>query len=143
MTLTLQVPPELESRLREQAAREGVDAGTIIVRALERALPASSPPSPQALSARETELLGKINIGLSQDEWRRYRDLIAKRQQETLTPPEYQELIATGERIEMLNAQRMKQVIELSKLRNVPLMDLMDQLGIGNGRDMDRGLRGG
>ncbi len=142
MTVTLRMPPELETRLRDEAAKAGLDADTYIVRALERILPQPTPQPPAALSPRESELFDKINIGLSQQEWRRYHELIEKREDEAISQGELDELIATTDHVERLNVTRMKHVIELAKLRNVPLEQLMDELGIGNGRDAVRGLKG-
>ena len=38
MDVTIDLPPELESRLREEALRCGVDAATVVVDALEERL---------------------------------------------------------------------------------------------------------
>jgi hypothetical protein len=138
--VTLHLPPELEMRLRNEAAREGLDADAYIVRTLERTLPSSVAASTITnLSRRESELLEKIGIGLSEDDWRRYRDLEAKCDDETLTPAEQQEFIATSHRIERANARRMSHLIELAALRRIPLEQLMDELGLGNGKEAGGG----
>ena len=63
MTITLQMPPGLEASLRDQASREGVDASTLVLRALERQFGPAVGPSP---AADEAELLLRINEGPSE-----------------------------------------------------------------------------
>jgi hypothetical protein len=85
---------------------------------------------PLHLSRAETELLQKINLGLSEQQWRRYRELIAKRRAETLAAEEQRELIALSDQIEQANARRMENLIALAKLRQVSLETQMNELGI-------------
>jgi DNA-binding Xre family transcriptional regulator len=61
---------------------------------------------------------------------KRYDELIAKRQAETLTSAEYQELLQMTEKIERLEVQRVEYIAELAKLRQTSLTELMDSLGI-------------
>lgn len=82
------------------------------------------------LSEHESDLLVKINQGLSPDEASRMKELIAKRQAYTITEDELQELIRITDEAERLNVERVKYLIELAHLRNVTLDELMDQLGI-------------
>ena len=82
------------------------------------------------LSEREAELLMKINQGLSLDTARRRKKLIAKREAETITKKELQELIQITTEVERLNVERIKNLIELASLRNVTLDELLDQLGL-------------
>jgi DNA replicative helicase MCM subunit Mcm2 (Cdc46/Mcm family) len=82
------------------------------------------------LSERESELLLKINEGLSPTDAKRMKDMIAKRQSYTITEAELQELIRLTDEAERLNVERLKHLIELAHLRNVTLDQLMDQLGL-------------
>jgi hypothetical protein len=82
------------------------------------------------LSEREAELLMKINRGLSPETANRRKKLIAKREAETITKKELQELIQITTEVERLNVERVKNLIELASLRNVTLDELMDQLGL-------------
>jgi hypothetical protein len=86
----------------------------------------------QSVAMTETELIKRINIGLSPAEWAQYHDLIAKRQAETLTQNEHKQLIATSDRLEQLNVHRIQALIELAKLRHQTLPELMNSLGIGS-----------
>ncbi|ACK68384.1 conserved hypothetical protein (plasmid) [Rippkaea orientalis PCC 8801] len=83
-----------------------------------------------SLSTDETELLLKINQGLSSDIQTRYQLLIQKRNDETLTEPEYQELLQLTDKVELHQAQRLNYLAQLAQLRQISLTDLMTQLGI-------------
>lgn len=82
------------------------------------------------LSKRETELLQNINRGFSPSLWQSYKQLIVKRDNETLTADEYQQLLTLSDQLEAVNVERMGHLIELSQLRKQPLQKVMDDLGI-------------
>lgn len=131
MSITIQINPSLEKRLREKASRAGVGLDNLIEHVLETwsetPLPGSSSPE----KSKENELLQKINnTGFSDDFWAEYKMLIQKRQAEAIEIEELARLIKMSDRLEKTNVQRMKYLIELSRLRNVPVRDLMQQLGI-------------
>lgn len=86
-------------------------------------------PAAQSHGA-EAQLLEEINQGLSTAEWDRYHALIAKRQQESISDVELQELSSTSDRIETLNVHRLKTLVELARLRGTSLPSLLDQLGL-------------
>jgi len=114
--LTLNMPPNLESRLRDEAAREGLEPDAFVVRAVERALTHTTPPGGGSqLSARESELLTKISIGLSDELWRRYRNLASKLDADKLSPSERTELLSITEAIELASAMRMRHLVELAR----------------------------
>lgn len=60
----------------------------------------------------------------------RYRKLIALRRAEHLTPIQHSELIQLGDTIEAFHLQRMTKLVELAKLRDVSLTQLMQELDI-------------
>jgi hypothetical protein len=128
MSITVNMAPELEKRLRVEAARVGLDPGMYIVYTLEERL-AVQEELPR-LSKAETDLLQNINLGLSQESWMRYHELKAKKDDETLTPEEQSELITFADEIERANVKRVKYLVELARLRNVSLEKLMSDLGI-------------
>lgn len=82
------------------------------------------------LATDEAELLLRINQTLPPDHLQRYEVLFAKRQAETLTPAEQQELIELTEQFEALNLQRLKYLSQLAQIRQISLSELMTQLGI-------------
>lgn len=129
MPLSIELTGELETRLREEAERDGVQADVWALGALQQRL---ARPNGDAvrLSERETHLLQQINEGLPDSTWQRYHDLLEKRRAETLSSAEQQELIAISDQIEAADARRAENLAELSRLRGVPLRELIQQLGI-------------
>jgi hypothetical protein len=82
------------------------------------------------LPAAESELLLKINQPVPDDLQRRYDELIARRDERALSPEERQELLRLTDQVELLEAERVKHLIELAQLRHVSLDDLMRSLGM-------------
>jgi hypothetical protein len=82
----------------------------------------------------ETELLARISRGWEPELWDRFHDLSAKRRDETLTDAEYAELAQLTEERDLLNAERLSNLIALANLRGVDLTTVMTQLDIPNTR---------
>lgn len=82
------------------------------------------------LTSNETALLVRINAQPAESESARYAELALKRDAETLTPDEHQELIALGDRIEALDVDRIEALAELARMRRTTLAELMQQLEI-------------
>ena len=82
------------------------------------------------LSAAESALLTRINQGLPSALRERIAYLRARREDESITDAEYEELTRLTDRAEELHADRMAALVELAKCRGVSLTVLMDQLGI-------------
>jgi hypothetical protein len=82
------------------------------------------------LNQEETALLLQINAGISPELQRRFNELVAKRQVETISPAELTELIQITDEIEQRDAQRLAALIELAQLRQTAVPVLMDELGI-------------
>ena len=82
------------------------------------------------LSEDETRLLLQINEGIPEEMHRQYRSLVVKRDAETLTDDEYETLLALSDRIEVMAAARAESLVKLANLRQISLMQLMDDLGI-------------
>jgi len=131
MVLTIDLTPELESRLREAAADHGVEPRVYVEEHLRQHLrPAGIPPS---LNAAESRLFDEINHGFSESEWDRYRELLAKRTAEQLDEAERVELTTLSDSLERMNVRRLVLLSELAHLRNTTLPALMDQLGLQSG----------
>ena len=71
-----------------------------------------------------------LNQALSIKQQARYAQLIEKRLAEALTAVEHQELMQLNQTIELLNVARIKNLISLAQLRQIPLSQLMTELGI-------------
>ena len=75
-------------------------------------------------------MLLRINQGIGPDARRRFDDLVAKRQAETIAPDELEELIGITDGIEQHDAERLLALDELARLRRMTLPELMASLGI-------------
>lgn len=82
------------------------------------------------LSKDESELLLKINRGIPPDILGRYLELINKRQSETLTPEEHDELLGLTDKVEKRDAERVKYLKKLALIRRTSLRTLMEDLNI-------------
>lgn len=82
------------------------------------------------LSEREAELLDQIYQRLPDDTQQRLNELIKKRQAYTITPDELQELIELTDQAEAFDVARLELMSELAHLRNVPLEQMIRQLGL-------------
>ena len=84
----------------------------------------------------EAELLRQINQGLSEATQARFRELKAKREAESLTTAEYDELLTLVDQIEQRDIQRLQALTELAQLRNLSVRKLMQQLGLTSANDV-------
>jgi hypothetical protein len=83
-----------------------------------------------ALSSTEAELLLRINQPIPAGLQQRYDILLSKRQEESLLPDEYDELLKLTEQIETLEAKRVATLGDLARLRNTSLRALITSLGL-------------
>ena len=126
-TLTIELDSLTDNRLQERSFQEGRGKEELAAQIL--ALSLTARPAPEL---SEAHLLEKINQGWNEQEWQRYHALAALRKEERLTEAEYQELcILTNER-ETAHAKRLRFILELAKLRNIPFAEAMRQAGIGS-----------
>lgn len=82
------------------------------------------------LTQEETALLRQINASLAPELQRRFDELVAKRQAETIAPDELNELIKITEQIEHHDAERVAALNDLAHLRQITTPTLMNLLGI-------------
>lgn len=131
MPLTIELPYDLETQLREQAQQKGKALNQYITGLIQDKI--SSPkPTTSSLTADETRLFQVINKGFSHEFWTQLRILDKKRLQLTLTETEREELLNMTEQMEIANLERMKALIELAAIRQTDLDTLMTQLGLMN-----------
>ncbi|MEM7357399.1 MAG: hypothetical protein AAF657_41685 [Acidobacteriota bacterium] len=83
-----------------------------------------------SLGHEEARLLEAINRTLPSAEQLRFDELSARRQAETLTQLEHQELLAMIDRIEQSDVERLGALVELAQLRGTTLEALKIDLGI-------------
>lgn len=111
MGTSIQLPPELEKRVRESAEAAGLDFNQYIVEVLE-----GKRPYPVLLTGkdRETELLQKVYLKFPDSFWKRFRYLKFLLEEQRIDSEEQKELIDLSDRLEEVNAERFKYLIELS-----------------------------
>jgi hypothetical protein len=84
----------------------------------------------RCLPLAEADLLQRINQGLPAEQHDRYQELITKRQAKSLTPTEISELLQLTDQSELLEADRAAALVELARLRQVSVDDLIRDLGL-------------
>jgi hypothetical protein len=92
---------------------------------------------PAVRTETEAPLLAIALRRLPSEDQRRLSLLRARKEEGTLTPEEHAELLAFVERVEREDAERAAALVELSRLRNMPLGALMSELGLEPGADAD------
>lgn len=124
ITVEAQLSPSELIRAVEQLEPADLNAFTTQVLALraQRIAP--------TLPAAEAELLRKINAGVPSDIQTRLDTLRSQKDQSPLTAEEYAELLTLTEQIERVDADRLEHLATLSQMRQIPLRQLMEQLGL-------------
>lgn len=82
------------------------------------------------LSARESELLLAINKPWTDKKTARFKILIKKLQDETLSEKEHTEYMKLVNERQDRSIERLKNLIELAAIRNISVSELSEQLGI-------------
>jgi hypothetical protein len=97
---------------------------------IEKAWAERAAPRSATLSSPETKLIRRINLALPARLRTRLARLIGRRRKGTLTAGEHQQLLELTHEAESRDADRAAALVELAKLRRVPVRVLMKQLGI-------------
>src|SRR5207244_2931667 len=119
-----QVPGNDVLEMVRQMPREEFDAF------LEKALSLRTQPTADTLSPAETRLIKRINRGLSVELCKRYARLTRRRKKDSMSAKEREELLKLTHEIESRDAERAAALVDLAKLRRLPVRVLMKQLGI-------------
>ena len=125
-TVQITAQASTEELLRSVASLPAAELEQFVTRVLALRARLKAPTIPD----QEANLLHKINIGLSAIQQQRFADLNLKRQEETLTDEEHQELLVLIEEMETKNVERIQNLSLLAQLRQVSLTTLMQNLGI-------------
>jgi hypothetical protein len=88
-----------------------------------------------SVTQAEAELLVHINSRLPKDVQRRYDELIAKRDAETLSDAEHEELLRLTKQVEAFDVARVEALSQLAAHHGVTLSALRRQLGIESPAD--------
>lgn len=113
MTLTISLEPEVEARFRDEAAHKGVTIEQLTAQRLQ-----------------EAELLWRIRTAAPELETRQLHRLLRRSKAGTLTEAEQIQLQTLLDDRENRGAQRLRDLVQLSVLRSLPVRELMEQLGI-------------
>src|ERR1051326_980156 len=132
MTLTVDLPPELAEALSSLAQRTGQKLDQVVAQLLQAQVrqqgecfhPAS------VCSTEETRLLQELQEGLPESTWRRYHELVARRESETLPDDEQPELVALADTVEGWNVRRLELARDLAELRGVPWQTIVEELDL-------------
>ncbi len=81
-------------------------------------------------SLSEAELLQRINVGFSEEFYLRLDDLIAKRQDDTLSTEEHAELMRMLDQVEAQDVARLYDLMALAQIRKTTLSQLVESLGL-------------
>jgi myosin heavy subunit len=87
--------------------------------------------SSESQANKEIRLIKKVNESvLSDDEQKRFYELIEKRRGEIISEKELNELFNLTEKSEELNVKRLKYLVEIANIRNKTLREVMKELEI-------------
>ena len=125
-TVQITAQASTDELLRSVASLPAAELEQFVTRVLALRARLKAPTIPD----QEANLLHKINIGLTAIQQQRFADLNLKRQEETLTDEEHQELLVLIEEMETKNVERIQSLSLLAQLRQVSLTTLMQNLGI-------------
>jgi hypothetical protein len=87
-------------------------------------------PALATLSAQETKLIKQINRGLPLELRKRCAQLRGRQKKGILAAEEHGELLRLTHEAESRDADRAAALVELAKLRRLPVRTLMKQMGI-------------
>lgn len=83
-----------------------------------------------SLTEEESELILKINKGLPEEIQLRYKELLEKSIDKSLTEAEHQELLQIIPQVETQSVERLQYIVDLAKLWKTSVDNVMDRLGI-------------
>ncbi len=86
---------------------------------------------PESREKREVELIKKVNkTMLTDDEQKRFDELVGKRRDEIISGEELDELLALTEKSESLNVKRLEYLAEIAQIRDTSLREVMKALEV-------------
>ena len=113
MTLTITLQPDMEARFRDEAVHAGMTPDQL---ASQRLL--------------EVEFLWRIHVAAPETETRELHRLLHRQKAGSLNHDETKRLQVLLDEREERGAQRLQDLTQLSRLRAIPVRQLMEQLGI-------------
>ncbi|WP_353481177.1 hypothetical protein [Haliscomenobacter sp.] len=128
MSLTIDLPITVELTLRKNAEKQGVTLERYISSLLTE-FDGEKSIEPQE-NLTENELLQRIHLNVNPTDLEEYYRLTEIFKAGNITLKDHEKLINLNDLIEIAHANRMKYLLELAKLRNKSLEDMVYELGI-------------
>ena len=128
MSLTIDLPITDEHTLRKNAEKQGITIERYISSLLTEFDSKKSIEYPESLT--ENELLQRIQLDVHPTDLEEYYRLAEIFKTGNITLEDHEKLINLNDLIEIAHANRMKYLLELAKLRNKSLEDMVYELGI-------------
>jgi hypothetical protein len=128
MPVTIAIPPTIEQRLRDYAARQGVSLEDYIAQMLISEFSGSN--RQDVANLPEDQLLQRVQLEVYPLELEEYYRLIELGKRECLTEAEQARRIELTHRVEIAHAERMKYVAAPARLRGISLEEMMMELGM-------------
>ena len=122
MTITLDVPSELEGKLQRAAQSHGTDVATFLLESLRQRL------RPDVLPEEEAKLLQAINAPLAPEARSKRDALLLQQSKRELTEEEQIILTTRIDTVEIANAARWQAVAQLARLRGLSLSEIARDL---------------
>ena len=132
MPYTIELSPDMETRLQKRAARRGMTPDDYLqARTLNWLNPRhTNPTPPDILTPDERKILDDLNAELPREFWVRYYALQAKASEGTLTHGENKQLEAMLDKSGDWNIRRIETIIPMASRRGMGWTELMRRLGI-------------
>ena len=129
MSLTIQLPLTIEKNLREYATEQGVSLENYVMQILTLNI-RNKETKKKKKPLTENELLSYTKLNVLPSDLEEFYRLSALFKSKTVSDYEYEKLLQLNDLIEIAHAERMKYVLALAQLRNVPLETVMNDLDI-------------
>lgn len=124
MTITLELPPDMERELQRAARTQGKDIAAFLIENAQREL------RHDILPESEANLLQIINAPLAPEVSQQRNALLALQKQRELTKNEQEQLTQLIDTVELANAKRWQCLAELVERRGLSLTEIAQELEI-------------
>ncbi|MBM83267.1 MAG: hypothetical protein CMJ78_22120 [Planctomycetaceae bacterium] len=126
MSVLINLNEDLARRLQDLADDQDTSVEELAISLLDDAV-AEVPLAEMT----ETDLLLQATRGLPEPIWERYHKLQELRRNEQLDATSHEELKKLASLVESAHVRRLKFVAELAHRKEVDILEMMDELGIG------------
>lgn len=142
MPITLELSPDVEKDLREEAMRRNIGVETLASTYFAQSWTRSRRRKHLAsdtLTLEEQQTIARLNAELPRTFWSRYNALQEKIHQRTITDEEGRELSTLIEQSEEWNIRRIEAISVMAKKRGIRWTDFMQRFGISHHPEANTG----